>query len=69
MYNFFPLTGGCSEGLGAFRFFFKQHSYRFRISLIHKFIIPKLSFAFRMALSSGIIYDLICHHSRIHAYG
>ena len=21
---FFPLTGGCSEGLGAFRFFFKQ---------------------------------------------
>ena len=22
--NFFPLTGGCSEGLGAFRFFFKQ---------------------------------------------
>ena len=20
----FPLTGGCSEGLGAFRFFFKQ---------------------------------------------
>ena len=21
--NFFPLTGGCSEGLGAFRFFFK----------------------------------------------
>ena len=22
--TFFPLTGGCSEGLGAFRFFFKQ---------------------------------------------
>ena len=22
--NFPPLTGGCSEGLGAFRFFFKQ---------------------------------------------
>ena len=22
--QFFPLTGGCSEGLGAFRFFFKQ---------------------------------------------
>ena len=22
--HFFPLTGGCSEGLGAFRFFFKQ---------------------------------------------
>ena len=21
---FFPLTGGCSEGLGAFRFFFKN---------------------------------------------
>ena len=21
--EFFPLTGGCSEGLGAFRFFFK----------------------------------------------
>ena len=21
--TFFPLTGGCSEGLGAFRFFFK----------------------------------------------
>ena len=21
---FFPLTGGCSEGLGAFRFFFKE---------------------------------------------
>ena len=24
--HFFPLTGGCSEGLGAFRFFFK-HRY------------------------------------------
>ena len=23
-FDFFPLTGGCSEGLGAFRFFFKQ---------------------------------------------
>ena len=22
---FFPLTGGCSEGLDAFRFFFKQY--------------------------------------------
>ena len=22
--HFFPLTGGCSEGLGAFRFFFKN---------------------------------------------
>ena len=22
--TFFPLTGGCSEGLGAFIFFFKQ---------------------------------------------
>ena len=22
--HFFPQTGGCSEGLGAFRFFFKQ---------------------------------------------
>ena len=22
--HFFPLTGGCSEGLGAFRFFFKK---------------------------------------------
>ena len=22
--NFFPQTGGCSEGLGAFRFLFKQ---------------------------------------------
>ena len=21
--TFFPLTGGCSEGLGAFKFFFK----------------------------------------------
>ena len=24
-YNFFPLTGGCSEGLGAFRFFLKKY--------------------------------------------
>ena len=23
-FEFFPLTGGCSEGLDAFRFFFKQ---------------------------------------------
>ena len=23
--HFFPLTKGCSEGLDAFRFFFKQH--------------------------------------------
>ena len=23
-FDVFPLTGGCSEGLGAFRFFFKQ---------------------------------------------
>ena len=23
-FDFFPLTGGCLEGLGAFRFFFKQ---------------------------------------------
>ena len=23
--HFFPLTGGCSEGLGAFRFFFKPY--------------------------------------------
>ena len=23
--RFFPLTGGCSEGLGAFRFFFRHH--------------------------------------------
>ena len=22
----FPQTGGCSEGLGAFRFFFKHHT-------------------------------------------
>ena len=22
-FDIFPLTGGCSEGLGAFRFFFK----------------------------------------------
>ena len=26
--HFFPLTGGCSEGLGAFRFFFKNAKYR-----------------------------------------
>ena len=26
--TFPPLTGGCSEGLGAFRFFFKQYSHR-----------------------------------------
>ena len=25
---FFPLTGGCSEGLGAFRFFFKPYRSR-----------------------------------------
>ena len=24
MFGLFPLTGGCSEGLDAFRFFFKQ---------------------------------------------
>ena len=23
---FSPITGGCSEGLGAFRFFFKKHT-------------------------------------------
>ena len=23
--TFFPLTGGCSEGLGAFRFYFKRY--------------------------------------------
>ena len=27
---FFPLTGGCSEGLGAFRFFFKHDKRRKR---------------------------------------
>ena len=33
--TFFPLTGGCSEGLGAFRFFFKygvnEHKERYYI--------------------------------------
>ena len=28
--TFFPLTGGCSEGLGAFRFFFKHDKRRMR---------------------------------------
>ena len=28
--TFFPLTGGCSEGLGAFRFFFKHDKRRTR---------------------------------------
>ena len=28
---FFPLTGGCSEGSGAFRFFFKYIKCGFRI--------------------------------------
>ena len=27
---FFPLAGGCSEGLGAFRFFFKHDKRRMR---------------------------------------
>ena len=30
-WHFFPLTGGCSEGLGAFRFFFK---YQISLSLV-----------------------------------
>ena len=31
--TFFPLTGGCSEGLGAFRFFFKRSvSYRYTLA-------------------------------------
>ena len=41
---FFPLTGGCSEGLGAFRFFFKHNTliqvflivYSARTSLLKK---------------------------------
>ena len=32
---FFPQTGGCSEGLGAFRFFFKNISLSTRF-LLHK---------------------------------
>ena len=27
-FDIFPLTGGCSEGLDAFRFFFKHFDYR-----------------------------------------
>ena len=27
IFYFFPLTGGCSEGLGAFRFFFKHPKF------------------------------------------
>ena len=30
--TFFPLTGGCSEGLGAFRFFFKHINEVFPLS-------------------------------------
>ena len=29
--NIFPLTGGCSEGLDGFRFFFKQYSNKYRL--------------------------------------
>ena len=32
--TFFPLTGGCSEGLGAFIFFFKQLLYVTKLSNI-----------------------------------
>ena len=39
-----PLTGGCSEGLGAFRFFFKKaRIYFFLLLFIHQF---KLFFTF-----------------------
>ena len=31
--NFSPLTGGCSEGLGAFCFFFKYYLYSLTIGL------------------------------------
>ena len=27
-FDIFPLTGGCSDGSGAFRFFFKQSTRR-----------------------------------------
>ena len=34
IYLFFPLTGGCSEGLDAFRFFFIHSSITVRFSPI-----------------------------------
>ena len=32
--TFSPLTGGCSEGLDAFRFFFKQHYYWYEVGML-----------------------------------
>ena len=36
---FFPLTGGCLEGLDAFWFFFKQHQHIQRIVFANELLI------------------------------
>ena len=47
---FFPLTGGCSEGLGAFRFFFKQQRSRLHFHQKNK----KIKYWYRARAYSSI---------------
>ena len=42
-FDIFPLTGGCSEGLGAFRFFFKHTSAVRALIFVARMIQPFLS--------------------------
>ena len=43
-FDIFPLTGGCSEGLAAFRFFFKNKNIVVLIVLHTTIIMPSTFF-------------------------
>ena len=48
--TFFPLTGGCSEGLGAFIFFFKQLHLVQQLTLIFLLLYVILNAVFKNQL-------------------
>ena len=50
---FFPQTGGCSEGLGAFRFFFKQVCLRCN-TILYK--VPRSLMAWRVVKCYWIVW-------------
>ena len=48
--TFFPLTGGCSEGVGAFIFFFKQLHLVQQLTLIFLLLYVILNVVFKNQL-------------------
>ena len=56
--HFFPLTGGCSEGLGAFRFFFKNPArFDLPVSMFSLFFLFLFLTTFYFA-----VYKLVLHY-------